>query len=303
MRAPPQARLLPDGRRLHLQHGPIDLVVEAWGSGGAVAAAYGAAARRFATVLDELCAELTLIRQPVLPGMRRCEGRVARRMEAAVRPCAARGFITPMAAVAGAVAAEILAAMVAAADLDRAFVNNGGDIALHLAPGASFTVGLIDRPDRPGLFGSAAIRFDSPVRGVATSGWHGRSHSLGIADAVTVLARTAAEADAAATVVANAVDLPGHPAICRAPADSLQHDSDLGPRLVTVDVGVLGQRDVGAALDSGTACADDLVAAGLIEAAALHLQGVTRVVGRHDDASAALSSRPSLHPSEALAHA
>jgi uncharacterized protein len=254
-------------------------------------------------VLDELCGELALIRQPVLPGMRRCEGRIARRMEAAVRPHAARGFITPMAAVAGAVAAEILAAMVAAADLDRAFVNNGGDIALHLAPGASFTVGLIDRPDRPGLFGSAAIRFDSPVRGVATSGWRGRSHSLGIADAVTILARTASGADAAATVVANAVDLPGHPAICRAPADSLQHDSDLGPRLVTVDVGVLGQRDVGAALDSGAACADDLVAAGLIEAAALHLQGVTRVVGRHDDASAALSSRPSLHPSEALAHA
>ena len=51
------------------------------------------------------------------------------------------------------------------------------------------------------------------MRGIATSGWRGRSFSLGIADAVTVLAATAAEADAAATVIANAVDLPGHPAI------------------------------------------------------------------------------------------
>ena len=42
----------------------------------------------------------------------------------------------------------------------------------------------------------------SPVRGVATSGWRGRSHSLGIADSVTVLAATAAMADAAATVIA-----------------------------------------------------------------------------------------------------
>ena len=104
MRDHPQARLLPDGRRLHLQHGPIDLVVEAWGSRGAVAGAYAAAARRFETVLDELCGELPLLRQPARPGVWRCEGRVARRMEAAVLPHAARGFITPMAAVAGAVA-------------------------------------------------------------------------------------------------------------------------------------------------------------------------------------------------------
>jgi uncharacterized protein len=303
MRDPPQACLLPDGRRLHLQHGPIDLIVEACGSQVAVAAAYEAASRRFATVLDELCGELPLLRLPALPGVRRCEGPVARRMEAAVLPHAARGFITPMAAVAGAVAQEILDAMVGSADLGRAYVNNGGDIALHLAPGTSFKIGLIDRPDRPGLFGSAAIRFDSPVRGVATSGWRGRSHSLGIADTVTILARTASEADAAATVVANAVDLPGHPAIRRTPADALQPDSDLGPRLVTVAVGALGQAEVRAALEAGAACADDLVTAGLIEAAALHLQGVPRTVGRPDDNPAALFSRLSLRPSEALAHA
>ena len=299
----PQARMLPDGRRLHLQHGPIDLIVEAWGSRGGVAAAYGTAARRFATVLDELCGELTLLRQPARPRVRRCEGPVARRMEAAVAPYTERDFITPMAAVAGAVAQEILAAMTAAADLDRACVNNGGDIALHLAPGASVAVGLVDRPDRPSLFGRAAIRACDPVRGIATSGWRGRSHSLGIADAVTILARTAAEADAAATVVANAVDLPGHPAIRRAPAETLQPDSDLGPRLVTVAVGALGQPDVRAALDAGAACAEKLVAAGLIEAAALRLHGVTRVVGCYADTAAVLSSRPSCAPSKALAHA
>ena len=68
------------------------------------------------------------------------------------------------------------------------------------------------------------------MRGVATSGWRGRSFSLGIADAVTVLAATAAAADAAATIIANAVDLPGHPAIARRPASELEDDSDLGDR-------------------------------------------------------------------------
>ena len=35
---PPQIALLPDGRRLHLQDGPIDLIVEAIGDGGGGAA-------------------------------------------------------------------------------------------------------------------------------------------------------------------------------------------------------------------------------------------------------------------------
>ena len=56
-----------------------------------------------------------------------------------------------MAAVAGAVAEEILEAMIAAAELSRAYVNDGGDIALHLATGRAFVVGMVERPDRPSL--------------------------------------------------------------------------------------------------------------------------------------------------------
>ena len=63
--------------------------------------------------------------------------RLQRRMASAVAPYATQTFITPMAAVAGAVAEEILAAMTSAATLDRAYVNDGGDIALHLGPGAA----------------------------------------------------------------------------------------------------------------------------------------------------------------------
>ncbi len=70
-----------------------------------------------------------------------------------------------MAAVAGSVAEEILCAMTAAAPLSRAFVNNGGDIALHLAPGESTTLAMIDRPDSPALFGKAIIHANDPVRG------------------------------------------------------------------------------------------------------------------------------------------
>jgi hypothetical protein len=189
------------------------------------------------------------------------------------------------------VAEEILNAMVKAASLDRAYVNNGGDIALHLKRGEQFTVGLIDRPDRHGLMRSTTIDADDPIRGIATSGRHGRSFSLGIADAVTVLAPTASQADAAATVIANAVDLPGHPAVIRRPANELQPDSDLGARLVTRDVGALSESEVEQALQLGADCARRLLAAGLIEGAALRLQGETVMVGARGAGSRALHER------------
>jgi ApbE superfamily uncharacterized protein (UPF0280 family) len=270
--------MLADGRRLHLQDGPIDLIVEANGNEANVRAAYDAAARRFTGLLDTLCEELTELRKAADPVSCRLRGKIARRMHAAVAPFASEHFITPMAAVAGAVAEEILGAMVQATNLQRAYVNNGGDIAIHLTDGEHFTVGLVDRPDRPGLMGTTVIEFDDRARGIATSGRHGRSFSLGVADAVTVLARTAAQADAAATIIANAVDLPGHPAILRCPANDLQPDSDLRARLVTRDVGTLQAFEIASALESGADKARALLAQGLIESAALRLHGETRIV-------------------------
>lgn len=274
----PQIGWLADGRRLHLQDGPIDLIVEARGAVADVHAAYRAAIQRFTGLLDQLCEELPELRKVARPEACYLNGVVARRMHDAVAPFAADHFITPMAAVAGSVSEEILGAMERAADLDRAYVNNGGDIALHLADGQRFTVGLVDRPDAPSLIGRTIITSNDPTRGVATSGWRGRSFSLGIADAVTVLARTSARADAAATIIANAVDLPGHPAIARRPANDIQPDSDLGARLVTRDVGRLSPGDVAAALEAGAHRARKLLTAGLIDGAALHLQGETCVV-------------------------
>ena len=275
----PQIGFLADGRRLHLQDGPIDLIVEASGRETDKRVAYAAAVRRFTGLLDELCGELPLLRQAADPARCLLQGKVARRMHDAVAPFAADCFITPMAAVAGSVAEEILGVMVESAELDRAYVNNGGDIALHLANGEHFTVGLADLPDAPGLLRTMVVHADDPTRGVATSGCHGRSFSLGIADAVTVLARTAAQADAAATVIANAVDLPGHPAIIRRPAHDLQPDSDLGSRLVSRGVGALSRGEIEAALEAGAASARKLLAAGLIDGAALRLRDEMIVVG------------------------
>ena len=268
------AALLGDGR-LHLQHGPIDLILRAWGNPAEVRAAYRQAAAAFPAILPALCAERPALRAP-LPSPAP-HGPVARAMHAACAPYADR-FITPMAAVAGAVAGAVLHAMTAGRCLDRAFVNNGGDIAVHLAPGQSLRCGLVADLAHPTLNGIFDLRHAGPSRGIATSGRAckgrgGRSFSLGIADSVTVLARTAAQADAAATVVGNAVDLPGHPAITRRPASSIDPGTDLGARLVTWDLGPLTPAEVDAALDAGRRTADVLRARGLIDGAVLTLRG------------------------------
>lgn len=272
-------RMLPDGRRLHLQHGPIDVVAEAFGPHEAVAAAYARAIARFETVLDELVAELPALRTPVGPCAAAFAGETARIMgAAAVRFHPA--FVTPMAGVAGAVAETVLAAMTADPAILRAYANDGGDIALHLAPAAEpLRARIAVDPAAVASPGDLVIAADAPWRGVATSGRHGRSLSLGIADSVTVVAPRAAIADVAATLVANAVDLPGHPAVRRVPAVSLAPDSDLGERLVTVGVGPLSTAEVARALDAGEEIAEEYVGAGLIAGALVVLGGVARVVG------------------------
>jgi uncharacterized protein len=278
MREPALICMLPDGRRLHLHDGPIDLIIEANGAPEAISAAYEAAARRFVPVLDELCGELPLLRSRARKNSERPRGVIARRMFAAVQPYCEDCFITPMAAVAGSVAEEVLEAMTAAATLKRAYVNNGGDIAIHLADSHFYKIGMVERPDRPYLFGSLEISAADPVRGIATSGWRGRSFSLGIADAVTVLADSASAADAAATMIANAVNLSDHHGITRVPAREISPDSDLGDLLVTRGVESLSQFEIDAALGNGLRVARLLQEKGLIHSAALCLQKCVRVL-------------------------
>jgi ApbE superfamily uncharacterized protein (UPF0280 family) len=271
-----QASLLP-GNRLHLNHGPIDLVISADGEPAEVRRAYQVAAAMFPNILPELVARLAILRAPIGETRPIVMNPIAQRMVDAVWPYR-EVFITPMAAVAGAVAERVLAIMMEAAPLRRAIVNNGGDIAIHLAEGEMVRAGVVGDLSLPRMDATIEIASGDPVRGIATSGWRGRSQSLGIADAVTVLASTASMADAAATMIANAVDI-DDPAIRRLPAREVRDDSDLGDLPVTVAVGLLSSQTAALALDNGAHRAAELRARGLIVAAYLQLQGQVRVVG------------------------
>ena len=235
-----QFAILPDGRR-HFHDGPIDLILQALGADD-VAAAYAAAAARFATILDELCAELPRLRAASRSARR--EGAVARRMARAVAPFAASALRhadgrrrrrrrggSPRRDDAGRRARPRLCQQRRrhrAASRPRRVV--------HPRHGRS------PRPPVPARQGRASAA-QTASRGVATSGWRGRSFSLGIADAVTVLARTAAAGrrggDADRQRRRPARPSRDHRAL---PPASRDPQSDLGERLVTLDVGPLTRR-------------------------------------------------------------
>lgn len=273
-----------DPLRQHWRHGPIDLVIQAEGEPEVIEAAHQRAWAEFQGLLATLVQELPLLRLPVQNGAcNPCRGAVARAMWQACEPLASPdddGFITPMAAVAGSVAQHLLRHY-ALPGVSRAAINNGGDIALYLTPGSSWHLGVVSDADAVWHEAQAGVAIapdarlvlthDMPVRGVATSGWSGRSLSRGIADSVTVLAASAAQADAAATLIANHVDV-DHPGIVRRAAQLVRDDSDLGSRLVTCHVPPLSVGEITTALARGLAYASDLVERGLIHDALIGCQ-------------------------------
>lgn len=273
------AKLLPDRKRLHLQHGPIDLIIAVSGAVDEVNLAYKQAWIRFQDILSELVKELEVLRSPVCDDPVVPKGPVARNMHIEAITFGNNVFLTPMSAVAGAVADEILYYLLDERIVHKAYVNNGGDIALWLSPGAKFSGGLVSIPEELSLKGMFDITDASGIRGIATSGWRGRSHSLGIADSVTVFAANAARADVAATLIANSVDLPGHSKIYRSPAKTLDPDSDLGERLVTTNVKPLSMAEVDEALLPGVAMAEQLLKHNLVAAVVLKLQDQVRFAG------------------------
>jgi ApbE superfamily uncharacterized protein (UPF0280 family) len=280
-----QAMLIGRAQRLHLQHGPIDLIIEAETGQEPTArtALFETAYQAAAPLLEGLVAELPGLRAAYDPAGH-FNGPVACRMQAAAA-IAGPVFITPMAAVAGAVADQVLAAMLAskaARFARKIWVNNGGDIAFYAARDGGLSAVLAGLPD-------ARLRIPggSGWAGMATSGRGGRSHSLGIADSVTVLAGQAALADAAATLIANVVDLPGHPAIQRCPAHQLAPESDLGAREVVCSLGPLSDAERDTALQAGEREARRLLAGNPdIAGAVLSLGDKIRLVGLTQDSPA-----------------
>jgi ApbE superfamily uncharacterized protein (UPF0280 family) len=259
--------------------GPMTLTISAWAGGEARPVIAAQAARMALRLLAVLADFQKYLKRSAaeLPLERPAPSVAARARDAAA--AVGRG-LTPLAAVAGAVADEVAQAALQLG-ADKVIVNNGGDIALRLAPGQTAQVGLRAHAGREAgaeesakapLLGRLNIAAGDSIGGVATSGWGGRSFSQGLADAVSVWAVNAALADAAATALGNAVTAEAEGVIKR-PARELDPNSDLGDTLVTAQVPELTPEERAAALAAGRAEALKMREEGNLIGCLIALQG------------------------------
>ena len=251
-----------EDNRLFLQHGPINIVLEAFGIDKNLA--YRNVKKYFETILDELVLDLELLKKEVVLN-RKFNNKISQSMQDATERFAPT-FITPMAAVAGSIADNILRVLINDTNLEKAYVNNGGDVSFYLNENQIIKSSLAAIPNI-----IAEIKYKDKSRGIATSGWRGKSFSRGIADSVTVLAKNAALADAAATMIGNAVDIYNHPKIKKRPANEMYEDSDLKNLLITIEVGILTKVEIKEALKNGYQTALQYIQKDLINSALIQL--------------------------------
>ncbi len=127
-----------------------------------------------------------------------CAPPIVRQMAAAARIAG----VGPLAAVAGAIAEAV--GMDLLAHSDEVIVENGGDV--FIATGRRMVVGLYAGDSiLTGRIGLAIQPTQTPLGICTSSSTFGHSLSFGKADACTVLARSAALADAMATALCNQI--------------------------------------------------------------------------------------------------
>lgn len=267
------ARVLREGV-VFLEHGPVSMVLEA-GQGEQPATDLAMkGAEQVVVFFEQLATNLgaakrqILFHEPLLDGS---HPMALQRMIASVRKLGEPEF-TPMAAVAGTLADMAVEEMVEAG-ADYALANNGGDIAFRLPLSKrELNVGIISDLSIGQVTHRLTIGRDSGIRGLATSGFGGRSLTRGIASAVTVMARDASAADAAATSVANACDAED-PQVFKCLAEELDYDTDIRGLSVTESIGPLEETTVRTALRRGSERASTLCESGMIEGAVLFVSG------------------------------
>ncbi|MEA4847565.1 MAG: hypothetical protein VB106_10075 [Clostridiaceae bacterium] len=163
---------------------------------------------------------------------------------------------TPMAAVAGTFS-DFVKYRILECGADYVVVNNGGDISFQLPPlSDEFRAGIISDLSL-GKVTHAVKIIDRGIKGIATSGFGGRSLTKGIASAVTVLASTGSLADAAATSIANATNCEDA-SIERCLAEEIDYFTDIKGAIVTKSIGNLKGEKIETAVKSGLIRASEL---------------------------------------------
>ncbi|MDR3331256.1 MAG: UPF0280 family protein [Synergistaceae bacterium] len=262
------------GNVIFLDHGPITMTLEAGREGKPFPAAAEEGAKAVVWAFDSLTKSryfpesekfVEYIDQEVL---NECPD-VLKRMIESVRALDEASF-TPMAAVAGTFSDMAVEAMIEVG-ADFALANNGGDIACRIPPYKKYLrVGIISDLSKGNVTHAVTIPAHIGIGGIATSGFGGRSFTLGVASAVTAMSNTASKADAAATSIANACNCED-PGVERCLAYELDPMTDIAGLTVTRSLGKLRLESVESALMNGIRRTEYLCETGFIASAIIFL--------------------------------
>lgn len=266
---------------MFIEVGPASLVITAERAGKTCDIDGKRVGDYLVTILGDIRDCLPILRQKARKILR-----AAHMPEAAVKMIDAakkvdEATLTPMAAVAGTVS-EMIRDFIGDSLSDFISVNNGGDIAVRNDTGREVTIGIGDI--RTGRTTQYVLKIGSlNAFGIATSGFGGRSLTLGLADIVTVIAENSAVADAAATFICNSVDIVTDK-VRRKKASEIDPSTDIPDELVTVRIGGLDEGEIRDALNKGLTTAYRLKEKDVIYDAVLLLKErmVTTIAGdRH----------------------
>jgi ApbE superfamily uncharacterized protein (UPF0280 family) len=254
-----------------VDYGPMRMFISASENGKPLVKLAGKGARFAMKVLEDLAKFLPVIKKKSLElEAEEIFPDAVRRMIEATKKMG-ESDLTPLAAVAGA-ASDVVADFIFSRGGTKIIVDNGGDVAIRLREGEVARVGVKTEIEAKNPAYLISIDSTMGIGGVATSGLGGRSFTKGIASASTVLSKTAALSDAAATVIGNLTNVED-PNIMRSLAEKIYPDTDIAGEWVTVKVGELSQEKIGEALDRGLSKAYSFCQKGLINGAMIALKG------------------------------
>jgi len=260
---------LKEGKVL-VEYGPVFMVIEAYSSGAPITKAALAGGKKAVQLLDELSGHLEVARKPApLVEPNEAYPQVLNLMISKVKVLRDEEY-TPMAAVAGAFS-DLVKQEVTEKGGRTVIVNNGGDISLEIEEGRSIKAGIIRDLATGECSHTLEVTSFSGIKGIATSGFGGRSLTKGVASAVSTFSNSCALADVAATAIANATYV-DNSQVDRCKAEELDYHTDLTGQLVTNWVGELDEKAKEAALTRGFQRAQELYKESIINGVAIYVK-------------------------------
>lgn len=265
-----------DQGKVFVNYGPLQMVISTVVGGKASTKLAKKGAEEAIKVFSRVCEDQDLAKKNIL--LLAGDGNYSKPLMLMIKAARLTGnrLVTPMVAVAGSIA-ELVKDKIMDLGADKVIVNNGGDIALGIRGRNSISIGVATDLRKNKIDFIKSINEKSLIRGVATSGFGGRSFTLGVASSVVVFAPAASQADACATVLANETSIDDH-RVHKVRAGDVDPSTDIPNLMVTRFIEPLPGHLKEKAIGQAKILAQKYIQKRVIDGAVICVQGVVSMI-------------------------